>query len=126
MTSPSKAKGSAWERECVKVLRGYRFGEAADRMPAGATDDRGDIAGIAGLVVECKNHANLATALRDGVDGLDAKREAAQAEHAVAFVKRKGKPADDGYAVMPIAQWCAMYDELRRAQTILELRGGVL
>ena len=116
MTSASKSKGSAWERDCVRYLNSWTFAAHADRMPAGATHDRGDIGGIPHLVIECKNHANVGDAVRLGVDGLVDKSDAAKADHAVAFVKRRGKPAAEGYAVVTITAWCQLYDQLIDAE----------
>jgi hypothetical protein len=53
VTSKSKAKGSAWERAIVNhlIASGWPF---AERRIAGAVKDRGDIAGVAGVVIEAR------------------------------------------------------------------------
>jgi Holliday junction resolvase len=41
MTNPAKRKGSSWETAIVTFLR--KHGKRAQRIPAGAEDDQGDI-----------------------------------------------------------------------------------
>ena len=59
MTHPSKAKGDKFERLIAATLA--EDGHPVERIPAGASDDRGDL-WIAGLPVttQCKNRATLA------------------------------------------------------------------
>jgi hypothetical protein len=45
MANTSKAKGSAHERDVCRYLNAHGFPHA-ERMPAGATLDRGDLAGV--------------------------------------------------------------------------------
>lgn len=54
--TPSKAKGSATERAIVTHLRAAGFPNAERRL-AGSAKDRGDIAGLIGVVIEVKNGA---------------------------------------------------------------------
>lgn len=54
MTTPSQRKGSQWERDIRDHLRANGWPHA-ERIPAGATHDRGDIGGIPGVVIEAKN-----------------------------------------------------------------------
>lgn len=60
MSSPSKAKGYAYEKRLVDYLR-TQGAPHAERIPAGATADRGDITGTPGVVWECKDQS------RDGL-----------------------------------------------------------
>jgi Holliday junction resolvase len=50
MPNPSKKRGSAWERAIVEHLRtvGWPY---AERRIAGSAKDRGDIAGVVGVVI---------------------------------------------------------------------------
>lgn len=59
MVNRSKAKGTAGETAIVEYLksRGWRY---AERRTLSGSKDRGDIAGIAGVVIEAKN-ANAIT-----------------------------------------------------------------
>ena len=57
MTSPAKRKGGQFERDVVTFFRehGHRYVERA--YGSGRPLDVGDIDGIAGVIIECKNHA---------------------------------------------------------------------
>jgi hypothetical protein len=106
MTSRNKAKGSAWERAIVEHLRaaGWPF---AERRIAGAAKDRGDIAGVVGVVIEAKNTAsrNLAGWIAE----TEAERVNDGAWLGVVWHKRTGKAsAADGYVTMTGAQFTAL------------------
>jgi hypothetical protein len=100
--SASKAKGSAAERDLVTFLRTAGFPHAERRL-AGSAQDRGDIAGMPGVVVEVKNHASLNLAgwvdealVEQGNDGAD---------YGIVVHKRRGKgSAGDWYATCTVAQ----------------------
>ena len=103
MTSKSKAKGSAWERAIVEYLRaaGWPF---AERRLAGAAKDRGDIAGVVGVVIEAKNTASRN--LAGWVDETETERLNDGAWLGVVWHKRTGKAsAADGYVTMTGAQF---------------------
>lgn len=98
MANRSKAKGTGWESAIVTYLRDRGWPHAERRTLSGA-NDRGDIAGIVGVVVEakaCKSH-DLAGWL------TEANREAANdgADLGVVWAKRRGftSPAN-GYVLM--------------------------
>ena len=61
MANPSKAKGTAWETAVVDYLRANGHPHAERRALSGNTD-RGDIAGVPGVVIECKNAKTMALA----------------------------------------------------------------
>ncbi|MFE2073669.1 hypothetical protein [Streptomyces misionensis] len=103
MTSRNKAKGSAWERAIVEHLRsaGWPF---AERRLAGAAKDRGDIAGVVGVVIEAKNTASRN--LAGWIDETEVKRNNDGAWLGVVWHKRTGKAsAADGYVTMTGAQF---------------------
>jgi hypothetical protein len=54
MTNPSKSRGDRAERDAVAWLRANGHPHA-ERIRAGWQDDRGDIDGIPGLVIEVKS-----------------------------------------------------------------------
>lgn len=60
--SKSKAKGTAFERRVVEylVIQGFPY---AERRALEGTNDRGDISGIPGVVIECKNTKRLELAV---------------------------------------------------------------
>ena len=59
MTNPPKKKGTAAEVDVVGFLRANGYPHAERRALAGI-QDRGDVAGIPGVVIEVKNHATMA------------------------------------------------------------------
>lgn len=106
MTSRNKAKGSAWERAIVEHLRtaGWPY---AERRIAGAAKDRGDIAGVVGVVIEAKNKARMA--LAEWVDEAELEQGHDGAWLGVVWHKRVGKAsAADGYVTMTGAQFTAL------------------
>lgn len=117
MTSKSKAKGSAWERAIVDYLRtvGWPF---AERRLAGSAKDRGDIAGVVGVVVEAKNAAR--TDLAGWLDEADLERANDGAWLGVVWHKRRGKAsAADGYVTMSGAQFTTLLARALDIQTVI-------
>ena len=103
MTSPQKRKGSAAELAVAKWLRKLGWIHA-ERSRAGWTDDRGDIDGMPGVVVEVKNEKKIDIPgyLRE----LEVEIENAKAWTGTVIIKRRGSTnVDDWYAVMPAKIW---------------------
>ena len=103
MTSPQKRKGSAAELAVAKWLRKLGWVHA-ERSRAGWTDDRGDIDGLPGIVIEVKNEKriDLPGYLRE----LEVEIANAKAWTGTVIVKRRGSMnVDDWYAVMPAKIW---------------------
>lgn len=103
--SRSKAKGTAFEREVVDFLRGHGF-PAAERRAMEGVNDRGDVAGIPGVVVECKNHRDID--LGGFMGELEAEQARAAAPVGLLVVKRRMKPVARAYAVMTLDQASAL------------------
>ena len=55
MANPSKRKGTGFEVAVVDYLKAHGFPFAERRAQRGV-NDAGDISGIVGWVIECKNH----------------------------------------------------------------------
>ena len=103
MTSPQKRKGSAAELAVAKWLRKLGWIHA-ERSRAGWQDDRGDIDGLPGIVIEVKNEKriDLPGYLRE----LEVEIANAKAWTGTVIVKRRGSMnVDDWYAVMPAKIW---------------------
>lgn len=100
MANAAKAKGSTYERRVCDMLNAA--GVVAERMPAGATLDRGDL-WVPSWTVECKNQR------RHDLAGWMDETLCEQANRAspwhVLFIHRAGRgdPAH-GYAVMTAGQ----------------------
>lgn len=99
MANPSKRKGSAFERDVVDYLKVNGF-PWAERRALEGVNDRGDVAGIPGVVLEVKACKQIDLA---GFMG-EAEREAANAGVSIFAViaKRRMKPTSEAYAVMPL------------------------
>ena len=94
----AKAKGRTWENAIVATLIEAGWPHVERRRLAGHLD-RGDIAGIPGVVIEAKNTATIS--LPSFI--AEANQEAANDGGAlgVAWIKRRGRPsALDGYIAM--------------------------
>lgn len=104
--STSKAKGSAWERAIVEYLRTIAWPHAERRL-AGSVKDRGDIAGVPGVVIEAKNTARLE--LATWVAEAEVERIHDGAWLGVVWHKRRGKAsAADGYVTMTGRQFAQL------------------
>lgn len=96
--SRSKAKGTAWETTIVTYLREHGVPHAERRALAG-TLDRGDIAGIPGVVIEAKSAARLD--LAGWLAEAETERANDNATHGIVWAKRTGRTSPaDGYVVM--------------------------
>ena len=96
--SASKRKGTAWETAVVEYLRANGVPHA-ERRATGGAKDRGDIAGVPGVVVEAKAAARVELAA--WVDEAEVERLNDRADLAVVWHKRRGRSsAGDGYVTM--------------------------
>lgn len=96
--SRSKAKGTAWETTVCAYLRDQGWTQVERRALHG-TSDRGDVAGIPGLVIEAKNEQRQALAA--WVDEAEAERANDGAEFGVVWHHRRGKASPaQGYVTM--------------------------
>lgn len=99
MGNPAKRKGSAWETAIVTFLR--KHGKRAQRIPAGSTDDQGDIfvADPVWPAIQAKNcqRFELASWVRDAnTQAVNASRTTG-----VVWVKKRGSTdPGEGYVIM--------------------------
>ena len=94
MTNPQKAKGSAFERLVCDYLA---QSVPCERIPAGATLDRGDL-WTPSAAIQCKNHRTLSLgAWMDQT--VDQQANARKPLHALA-IKRKGTTAPSAQLVV--------------------------
>lgn len=104
--SANKDKGSAWERSIVDYLRTLAWPHAERRL-AGSAKDRGDIAGIPGVVIEAKNTSR--TELAAWVAEAEVERVHDGAWLGVVWHKRRGKAsAAEGYVTMTGSQFARL------------------
>lgn len=105
----AKKAGTSWESEIVKTLIDYGFPHAERRRLSGAAD-RGDIAGVPGVVIEAKN--TKGHDLAGAVDEANVEALNASARIGVAWLKRRGKSSPlDGYVCMDGATFLRLLQE---------------
>lgn len=94
----SKIKGTAWETQVVRYLQDHGALHIERRALCGDLD-RGDIAGIPGVVIEAKNVAKLELAA--WLDEAETERDNDHADLGVVWHKRKGRISPGkGYVTM--------------------------
>jgi len=100
MSNPSKARGTAFETALVGWLQanGHPY---AERRTLSGHNDRGDVAGIPGVVIEAKNCKTIQLAA--WVDELAVEMGNAGVDIGAVVIRRRGT-SDVGrsYAVMPL------------------------
>lgn len=95
--SASKIKGTRWESACVAALIEHGAIHAERRAMSGAAD-RGDIAGVPGVVFECKSEAR--SRLAAYIDEAEAERINDKSNVGLVWMKQPGKTAGaDGIIV---------------------------
>lgn len=96
--SRARAKGTRWESSIVQALHDAEF-TGAERRVLHGRDDRGDIAGVAGLVIEAKDCAR--TELAAWVDEAEAEARNDGARYGVVWHHRRGRSSPaEGYVSM--------------------------
>lgn len=96
--SRSKQKGTAWETAICRYLAEHGFPHVERRALTGS-QDRGDVAGVPGWVLEAKNCAR--DALGAWIDEALAEQANDGADYSAVWHHRKGKASPaDGYVTM--------------------------
>lgn len=108
--SKSKQKGTAAETAVVKYLIEKLKKPHIERRSLNGINDRGDITGIPGVVIEVKNHARMT--LAEWLEELDKEIKNDNASTGVVIHKKKGT-TDVGkwYATMPVSVWADLITE---------------
>jgi hypothetical protein len=102
MANPSKRKGSTFERQVADYLRDNGFPYAERRVTEGA-NDRGDIAGVPGVVIEAKNCKRLD--LGTWVVEMLREQKTAGAEIGAIVHKRRNHGVEAAYVTMTLRQF---------------------
>lgn len=109
--SAASRRGSSWERQVSDWLN--TLGWKTDRQPRHGRADIGDIAGMPGTVIQCKNWKSFN--LAEWVRGMEEQMGNASADMGVVIAKRLGKGSvDDAYAIMPAKLWAQLMKEAGR------------
>jgi hypothetical protein len=106
----SKTKGTRWETAIAEYLAAHTTAPVERRAQKGAKD-RGDIAGIIGVVIEAKDDPGLS--LQAGLRETEAERVNDGADIGVLWTKTRGKAsAGDGIVHMTPSMLLWMLAEL--------------
>lgn len=96
--SASRRKGTTWETAIVQYLRD-NGAPHAERRALNGNKDRGDIAGIPGVVIEAKSAARIT--LAQWADETEQERRNDRAAVGACWIKRRGKASPGhGYVVL--------------------------
>lgn len=101
MANPSKKKGTAGEVAVVETLREAGWAHAERRALAG-TKDRGDVAGVVGVVIEVKNEKQFQ--ISGWLAEAAAEKANDGAEHASVWFKLPRKTNPREWAVVMTGQ----------------------
>jgi hypothetical protein len=94
----AKKAGTSWESEIVQLLQASGW-TGAERRARNGAQDRGDITGLPGVVVEAKNASRVE--LAEWLKEAQTETANAGAEVGVVWAKRKGKAsAADAFVLM--------------------------
>lgn len=105
MVNKPKIKGTRAESAVVAYLRAHGF-PGAERRALSGSQDRGDVSGVLGHVLEVKNCAQMS--LGAWVDEAEVERANDGAEIGVCVHHRRGKgDAGEWFVTQPLAQWVA-------------------
>jgi hypothetical protein len=110
MTSPEARKGSTFERDVVKYLQVHGHPYAERAYGAGRPEDTGDIDGLPGWTVECKNHR--AMNLAGWCDQAQVESVHGRRGFWAVICKRRGKPTSQSYVVLDLECFVRLLSEV--------------
>src|ERR1035441_8271723 len=103
MTNPSKQKGTAFEGRCRNFLRQWW---PVERLALSGSQDRGDLTGIPGVVVEAK--ASRKFTLSSWMDELSKEKKNANMDVGFVVIKRPNYGISRSYCVMELSDMVAL------------------
>lgn len=107
--SKAKQKGTAAETAVVNWLKS-KGRKHVERRSLNGSSDRGDIAGLPGVVIEVKNHARME--LSQWLSELEVEMHNDKADTGIVIHKKKGTTnVGEWYATMPVAVWYSLLEE---------------
>ena len=112
MSNPQKIKGSAHERAVAQYLRERGYDKAQRRFGAGQQFDTGDVTGVKGVVIECKDQRKHELAV--WADETLCEKLNARADIGVLVVKRLRKPITHAYAILSLEDLVTLLAEAGR------------
>lgn len=107
--SVERARGTRFESEVAAYMRDHGFPNAERRALAGG-QDKGDITGIAGLVVEAKSCKRIELAA--WMDETHTETVNAKADLGILVIKRRGKGVARSYCVLELDALCLLLRDI--------------
>jgi hypothetical protein len=99
----NKQKGDMFERDVVAVFRDCGHVHAERALGLGRHEDRGDVAGVPGLYIECRNRKEIEL----GAWMTEARSQCGESVP-VLVVKRRGKSAYHAYAIVSLVDFAEL------------------
>jgi len=109
MTTPEKARGSQWERDVAKYFQSRGF-DVERRYGAGMQYDKGDLRGLTGWTLECKNLKSIT--LSSIMDETATEMANANTPFGAAIIKRRRKSTSEAYVVMSLDNFVLLCEHL--------------
>ena len=100
MVNKSKIKGTRWESTCRGFLR--HWWPNLERLAQSGSADRGDLVGIPGVTIECKDARRHE--LASWCDETEIERQHNDDRFGILIVKRANKPVNKAYAMTTVEQ----------------------
>ena len=114
MSSANKTKGSRFELDVMRYLAEVH-GRNVRRPHQAGFKDEGDLH-LSPVVLQCKNYADIATALRVGVAGAELQATHAGEPFGAAVLKSRGRPIAEARVAMSLATFRALLALLNRQE----------
>jgi hypothetical protein len=118
MPNPNGAKGAAFERDVRRYLE-EAFGRQVRRPHQEGFRDVGDLH-LSPFAIQCKNYADVATALNVGVAGAELQAVHAEEAFGVAVIKKRGGNIADARVAMSLRAFRDLVERLHRAESTPE------
>lgn len=114
MSNPNAAKGAQFERD-IRAYLAEVHGRAVRRPHQEGTKDVGDLH-LSPFVLQAKNYADIATALRVGVAGAELQATHAGEPFGAAVLKSRGRPIAEARVAMSLRTFRALLALLNRQE----------
>lgn len=99
-----RSRGTAFESTCRDYLQ--RWFPHCERAPLWGAKDKGDLLGIPGFVIQCRNTKTID--LAGAIDDARAQADNNGRGLPVAIIKRRRKNVGQSYVVMELADWARL------------------
>ena len=93
-----------WELACAHYLAANGFPHAERHGVPGKHDDRGDIDGIPGVILDCKAGAYALGAMGEHLDQVGRARNRAGVDMGIVLAKRRQRGVGDSFFCLPLYQ----------------------